>query len=153
MDGSRCTQYGLSDGKFSIFTETDPCTLDPHHCLAAALLLKRQVLNKGFARRLSVLYAPKGPLLDWSDEPLRNRVLDDLQSFAKKQGAIFLKMDPDVVLGTGIPGGEEEIVDPKGRQVMNDLEQRGWKYSSDQIQFRNTVLIDLTPPKMKCWRV
>jgi peptidoglycan pentaglycine glycine transferase (the first glycine) len=25
------------------------------------------------------------------------------------------------------------------------LKRRGWKYSSDQIQFRNTVLVDLTP--------
>ncbi len=131
-----------SDGGFSIFTETDQCTLPAAPCTAAALILKRQVLNKGFASRLSVLYAPKGPLLDWSDEPLRNRVLNDLQSFAKKQGAIFLKMDPDVVLGTGIPGGEAEIVDPEGKQIMHDLEHRGWKYSSDQIQFRNTVLIE-----------
>ena len=134
-----------SDGNFSIFSGTDLCTLSPHGCLAAALILKRQVLNKGFVKRLSVLYAPKGPLLDWSDEPLRNRVLTDLQSFAKKQGAIFFKMDPDLVLGTGIPGGEQEIIDPKGGQVMDDLKHRRWKYSSDQIQFKNTVLIDLTP--------
>ncbi len=134
-----------SDGQFSIFSETDHCSLTTAHCLAAALILKRQVLNKGFAKRLSVLYAPKGPLLDWTDGPLRKRVLDDLQSFAKKQGAIFLKMDPDVVLGTGIPGGEAEIKNQDGQEIVTGLEHRGWKYSSDQIQFRNTVLIDLTP--------
>jgi lipid II:glycine glycyltransferase (peptidoglycan interpeptide bridge formation enzyme) len=134
-----------SDGRFSIFTDTDHCTLPAALCTAAALVLKRQVLNKGFAKRLSVLYAPKGPLLDWSDEPLRNRVLDDLQSFARKQGAIFLKMDPDVVLGFGIPGGEADTKNQVGQGIMTDLEHRGWKYSSDQIQFRNTVLIDLNP--------
>jgi lipid II:glycine glycyltransferase (peptidoglycan interpeptide bridge formation enzyme) len=32
--------------------------------------------------------------MDWTNESLRKRVLDDLQSFAKKQGAIFLKLDP-----------------------------------------------------------
>jgi lipid II:glycine glycyltransferase (peptidoglycan interpeptide bridge formation enzyme) len=108
------------------------------------LILKRQVLNRGFARRLSVLYTPKGPLLDWSDKRLRVRVLDDLQSYARKQGAIFLKMDPDLILGTGIPGGEQDVKAPDGQKVMTDLESRGWKYSPDQIQFRNTVLIDLT---------
>ena len=56
---------------------------------------------------LCILYAPKGPLLDWSNESLCNRVFDDLQSFAKKQGAIFLKIDPDVLLGTGIPESED----------------------------------------------
>jgi lipid II:glycine glycyltransferase (peptidoglycan interpeptide bridge formation enzyme) len=53
-------------------------------------------------------------------------------------------MDPDVVLGTGIPGGEKEIKDQVGQKVMTELEDNGWKYSSDQIQFKNTVLIDLT---------
>ena len=111
---------------------------------AAALILKRQILRNTFAARLSILYAPKGPLLDWSNEVLRNRVLNDLQSFAKKQGAIFLKMDPDVVLGTGVPDGVDNITDNGGQTVMSDLKRRGWGYSSDQIQFKNTVLVDLS---------
>ena len=112
---------------------------------AAALILKRQILRNAFAARLSILYAPKGPLLDWSNEPLRNRVLNDLQSFAKKQGAIFLKMDPDVRLGTGIPDSAENVIDNGGQAVTSELKRRGWGCSSDQIQFRNTVLIDLSP--------
>jgi lipid II:glycine glycyltransferase (peptidoglycan interpeptide bridge formation enzyme) len=114
------------------------------HPSAAALILKRQILSNGFAARLCILYSPKGPLLDWSNEPLRNRVLNDLQSFAKKQGAIFLKMDPDIILGTGIPSSEEDVIDQEGQAVKSVLKRRGWAYSSDQIQFRNTVLLDLT---------
>jgi lipid II:glycine glycyltransferase (peptidoglycan interpeptide bridge formation enzyme) len=72
-------------------------------------------------------------------------VLDDLQSFAKKQGAIFLKMDPDVVLGTGIPGADGSAEDAGGAAIQSELARRGWVYSSDQIQFRNSVLIDLQP--------
>jgi lipid II:glycine glycyltransferase (peptidoglycan interpeptide bridge formation enzyme) len=61
-------------------------------------------------------------------------------------------MDPDVVLGTGIP--ERSPTSPDvginkqdniGQAVMADLKRRGWLFSSDQIQFRNTVLIDLAP--------
>src|SRR5215204_2382855 len=110
---------------------------------AAALILKRQILRNGFAARLSILYSPKGPLLDWTNEALRNSVLDDLQSFARKQGAIFLKMDPDVVLGTGIPNSQDDALDNGGQTVMSELKGRGWGYSSDQIQFKNTVLVDL----------
>ena len=132
------------DGRFSIFDTIDHTSLNTDHCTAAALILKRQILNKRFAKRLSILYTPKGPLLDWSDGPLRNRVLNDLQSFARRQGSIFLKMDPDVILGTGVPDGEEDTKNPNGRAIMSELEERGWKYSSDQIQFKNTVLIDLT---------
>ena len=116
-----------------------------HSPVAAALILKRQIIRNGFAARLSVLYSPKGPLLDWTNEPLRDRVLNDLQSFAKKRGAIFLKCDPDVLLGTGVPQSEEDLPENSGQVVMYELKRRGWEYSSDQIQFRNTVLIDLTP--------
>lgn len=115
------------------------------HLSAAALVLKRQILRNGFAARLSILYAPKGPLLDWTNESLRNHVLNDLQSFARKQGAIFLKMDPDVVLGKGIPSSKSDVIDHGGQAVMSALKRMGWRYSSDQIQFKNTVLIDLAP--------
>lgn len=131
-----------TNDKFSVSSEQSSV---PENCIAAALILKRQILRNGFAARLSVLYSPKGPLLDWSNESLRNRVLNDLQSYAKKQGAIFLKMDPDVVLGTGIPSGEGERADEAGQLVMKELKRRGWEYASDQIQFKNTVLIDLQP--------
>jgi lipid II:glycine glycyltransferase (peptidoglycan interpeptide bridge formation enzyme) len=112
---------------------------------AACLVLKRTLINRGFAARFSVLYAPKGPLLDWTNASLRQRVLDDLQSFAKKQGAIFLKVDPDVALGTGIPGADGSTEERGGADVQSELARRGWVYSSDQIQFRNSVLVDLRP--------
>jgi lipid II:glycine glycyltransferase (peptidoglycan interpeptide bridge formation enzyme) len=95
------------------------------------------------AARLSILYAPKGPLLDWADEVLRNRVLTDLRRLAKGEGAIFIKADPDVVLGTGVPGSEEDVPDQEGQAAQVALSSAGWRYAADQIQFRNTVLIDL----------
>jgi lipid II:glycine glycyltransferase (peptidoglycan interpeptide bridge formation enzyme) len=133
-----------ANGKWKVESNTELLSTF-HSPVAAALLLKRQILRNGFAARLSVLYSPKGPLLDWSNESLRKRVLDDLQSFAKKQGAIFLKMDPDVVLGTGVPQGEDDVMDNSGQAVMSEMKRRGWEYASDQIQFKNTVLIDLHP--------
>jgi peptidoglycan pentaglycine glycine transferase (the first glycine) len=114
---------------------------------AAAMVLKRTISPGGFAAKLSVLYIPKGPNLDWEDAVLRQRVLEDLQFFAKGQGAIFVKIDPDVKLGVGIPGEEAAIEDKVGQVIVSKLEQHGWLFSQDQIQFRNTVLIDLTPPE------
>lgn len=127
------------------FIVTNDQLLITNNYLAAALILKRQIIRNGFAARLSVLYSPKGPLLDWVNESLRNRVLNDLQSFAKKQGAIFLKMDPDVVLGTGVPDSEGDVPESNGQAVMSELKRGGWEYASDQIQFKNSVLIDLHP--------
>ncbi len=117
---------------------------DRESMVAAAMMLKRSVINRGFAARLCILYVPKGPLLDWSNEEERKQVLNDLQEFAKKQGAIFLKLDPDVVVGTGVPEQEDAHEDKNGQIVISALKHNGWLFSSDQIQFRNTVQIDLS---------
>ncbi|MEM5776313.1 MAG: peptidoglycan bridge formation glycyltransferase FemA/FemB family protein, partial [Anaerolineaceae bacterium] len=60
-----------------------------------------------------------------------------------KKRAMFLKMDPEVVLGWNESGTPEESSEPTGLAVQEDLAQRGWVFSNDQIQFRNTVLLDL----------
>ncbi len=130
-----------SETGFSARTDlSDPL---PATVQAAALVLKKKVISRGFAARLCVLYCPKGPLLDWDDLPLRQRVLDDLQRFARQQGAIFLKLDPDVVLGTGVPGTETERTEPGGEAVRAELSRRGWVVSEEQIQFKNTVLLQI----------
>jgi peptidoglycan pentaglycine glycine transferase (the first glycine) len=112
--------------------------------ISAAMILKRAVINRGFAARLSILYIPKGPLMNWSNEDECDQVLKDLQLFAKKQGAIFIKLDPDVLIGTGIPQHEDAREDKNGQTVISALKGNGWLFSSDQIQFRNTVYIDVS---------
>lgn len=111
---------------------------------AAAMVLKRQVLRRGFAVRLCILYVPKGPLLDWGDEPLRTRVLDDLQELARREKAVFLKLDPDIVVGRGAPGAQDAREERGGLVIRSELKSRGWVFANDQIQFRNTVMLDLT---------
>jgi len=113
--------------------------------ICAAMVQKRTLAIGGFAAKLCVLYISKGPNLDWNDVPLRSRVLQDLMALAKRQGAIFIKIDPDVVLGTGQPGKQDSLENKDGYTIKSDLEQNGWFFSQDQIQFRNTVLVNLVP--------
>jgi peptidoglycan pentaglycine glycine transferase (the first glycine) len=119
---------------------------------AAAMVLKRQVLRRGFAARLCILYVPKGPLFDAADAASQRQVLDDLQAFSRQQGAIELKIDPDVVLGWGLPGGGSARENASGHAFESALSQRGWQPSGEQIQFRNTVLIDLRPSEEELLR-
>ena len=42
-------------------------------------------------------------------QELRQRVLDDLPALARKRGAIFIKLDPEVILGTCVPGSETAV--------------------------------------------
>ncbi len=55
-----------------------------------------------------------------------------------------LKIDPEVILGTGVPGTENAQEHPTGAALENELRRRGWQYSAEQVQFRNTVIVDLT---------
>jgi len=113
--------------------------------VAAAMVLKRAIPLPGLAKRICVLYVPRGPLMDWNDAALRLRVLDDLQAFAKRQGAVYIKIDPDVARGTGVPGTEDAVEFSEGQSVCSELRQRGWQFSKEQVEMRNTILIDLTP--------
>lgn len=103
---------------------------------AAALVLRRQFPGLPF----SFLYVPRGPLFAYGDAVLRERVLDDLQALARRERAIFVKIDPDVVRSRGL---EPEQPDPVGSAWLASLEARGWRFSNDQVQFRNTVRLDL----------
>lgn len=112
---------------------------------AAAMVLQRAATRL----RFKILYVPRGPLLDWRNAALRSRVLADLQALAHRQGAIFIKIDPEVILGTGIPGeqGSEEY--DLAREVIAELRQKGWQPSDEQIQFppgRSDLLRDHHKP-------
>lgn len=107
---------------------------------AAALVLERTVSPL----KLRVLYVPRGPLLEWGNADLRKIVLDDLQALACQRGAIFIKIDPEVVSGTGIPGAADACEPETGHSVVEELTKRGWHFSDEQIQFKNTVWVDLT---------
>ncbi len=112
---------------------------------AAALILQRTIPIAGFGAKLRLFYLPKGPLLrDWHDLALLNQVLADLQLLARERQAIFVKIDPDVLLGTGVPDERDSQDDPLGDAIRSALTQRGWRFSDEQIQFRNTVMLDLT---------
>ena len=93
--------------------------------VAAAQVLRRPLPYTPWG----VMYVPKGPALDYTSPKLLERVLGDLERFARQQHAIFLKVDPDT----------------NSTNVVTALTARGWHYSNEQIQFRNTALLDLTP--------
>ena len=109
---------------------------------AAALLLQRRS-----RLGLSVMYTPRGPLLNWDEPALVTEVLEDLQVFSRDKGAIFLKIDPDLPVGYGVPGDDHATVNQPGLNARKMLEKRGWTFSDEQIQFRNTVEIDLREDK------
>lgn len=97
---------------------------------AAACLLVRRLGGTP----LGVGYVPKGPLLDWENLGLAEAVIAGIEQTARQRRVLFAKIDPDVSAGA-----------PKGRALVSLLRGRGWVPSAEQIQFRNTAVLDLSP--------
>jgi len=110
---------------------------------AAAAFLIRTIHLPVFNVPICTIYIPQGPLLDWKNIRLRNTVLDDIQKFAEEKKAINIKIDPEVILSF------HEAIDANDKDyqnaeiLQNDLIKRGWRFSSQQIQFKNTAWINL----------
>ncbi len=77
---------------------------------------------------LEVMYAPKGPALDYADADLVAEVLDYLQTMARKHGAIWLKLDPDVIAATGVPDEPDNTLNFTGQALIRTLKDRGWRF-------------------------
>ena len=110
---------------------------------AAAMILTRTLKVLWGKVQLRICYLPRGPLFMDIGDDISNMVLTDLQAYAHEHKAIFLKIDPEVVTHVGVSNDENEITQPEGIQFEQELRKRKWIFSSDQIQFRNTVMIDL----------
>jgi peptidoglycan pentaglycine glycine transferase (the first glycine) len=104
-----------------------------------------QILNRPIPRTpWRFLYVTKGPAFDYTNIELAQKILTDLEEIARQTRALFIKIDPDVVRRYGEP--QPDTVDvAEGQMMQNLLSIRGWYFSPEQIQFRNTVLVDLTP--------
>lgn len=55
-----------------------------------------QVLFRQLPFGLTIAYIPKGPTLDWRDVSARQAIFTLIQLEAKKRGAIFLKVEPNL---------------------------------------------------------
>jgi lipid II:glycine glycyltransferase (peptidoglycan interpeptide bridge formation enzyme) len=112
--------------------------------VAAASILTRRI------GPLRVMYIPKGPIFKTFDSTIVQSVLDHLQKLARQRIAIWLKIDPDIVIGTGLPpeapsaDNHPDEPDLTGQQFQSLLEANKWHFSGDQVQFRNTMILDLT---------
>ncbi len=79
--------------------------------------------------------------MDWEDEQARKVVFDGLREIAEQRNAFLLKIEPELILGYGENGEKRGIAE----EVEVELDKEGWKFSKEQIQFRNTAVLDISP--------
>jgi peptidoglycan pentaglycine glycine transferase (the first glycine) len=110
---------------------------------AAALVLLRKIPVISRIFHFCIMYIPRGPVFDWTNHSVGKKVLDDLIVYAKKNKAIFLKIDPDITIGHNLPESNDFTTVINGQHYLEILRKDGWQYSQDQVQFKNTVTMDL----------
>ncbi len=106
---------------------------------AAQLLFRTQVPG------LTMGYCPRGPLLDWEQENLVRQVLHDLARAGREEKAFFLKIDPALIPPDSDQTPFESIASTASTDVLAELARLGWRQSREQVQFKNTLIIDLRP--------
>lgn len=119
---------------------------DQNQITALALVLIRTLSWRGVNPDWKVIYIPRGPIVrDWSDSKTRIEVIRDIQAFARQKKAIFVKMDPELEVARGVPGEVSFQENPPAPFILSEIKELGWQFSPEQIQFRNTVVLDLSP--------
>ena len=73
---------------------------DDHLVAAASVLIKPLPLG------MTMLYIPRGPIMDYGDKELLTFVLTSLKKFAKEKKALFVKFDPSLFLAESKMGDE-----------------------------------------------
>lgn len=118
-----------------------------YHNAAGELVAAASILTRRIGP-LQVLYVPKGPIFRDFELTTIVPVLEHLRGLARKRLAVWLKTDPDIIAATGLPGDSDpqhpDLPDEQGQAALHYLRQQKWRFSESQVQFRNTMLLDLT---------
>lgn len=98
--------------------------------VATALLLKKKLIGN-----YCYFYCPRGYIIDYSNYKLLNTFTNYIKKFAKKNKALFVKIDPDVKLhdldqdGNALGNSHEKLVDY--------LKMLGYKHKGFNTEFVN----------------
>lgn len=110
--------------------------------IAGALILKKNVLS-----RLSILYSPRGFLLDYKNYELLEFFTKNIKKFAKKQHAIFVKIDPTIIYKERNKDGNLVNNGIDNSNIIDSLKELGFKHNGfidvGNLQPRFAFTLDL----------
>ena len=109
--------------------------------LAMAQILKKKVSLGNIRLPYSILYLPRGPVMDFRDTHLFTRVVKDLMRIAKEEKAIQFKIEPELIVPQPLRNSIDAASDLS--EGVKILLTNGWKLSDQNVQFKNTALLSL----------
>lgn len=108
--------------------------------IAASLLLRKKVFNK-----ISIMYSPRGFLIDYTDYKILSYFTSNLKKFAKSKGAIFVKLDPYIILKERDINGDYIKDGIDNTNIVKNLLKLGYKndLSSSKLQPQYAFVLNL----------
>ena len=110
---------------------------------AAAQLLIRRWRPFHVGPSIQIGYVPRGPLADWNDPDIRVRMLAEMEKVARKNKLVFVKIDPEIQVSSEPSLSQDRNQTSTAEAVIHLLRERKWKYSLEQVQFKNTMILNL----------
>ncbi len=109
---------------------------------ATLLLQKKLPLNYCY------FYAPRGYIIDYNKKELLRTMTYKIVEFAKKKKAIFIKIDPDIIIKKYNYNNEEIAIKDNHEEIFNTLKELGYRHQGftknfETMQPRYTFRIDL----------
>ena len=102
------------------------------------LLAVAAVLIKPLPLGMSMLYIPRGPIMDYQDSALLTFVLNSLKKYAKTKHALFIKFDPFILLSHH-QVDEEAITNPKAQEIISNLQKLGCEWLGQTADMGETI--------------
>jgi len=114
---------------------------------AAAMILVREQQFKPIGATRKIVYIPHGPLFNHKVPNILDEVSKTLIEYADRNKVVFIKIDPQVITSIGVAGESSFKPNAGSERIIRELEQHKWVKSQQEIQFKNTFLLDLSPPE------
>lgn len=112
--------------------------------VATALLLEKKM-----AIGYTYFYSPRGFVIDYHDEELVKLFVTEIKKYLKDKKAIFLKIDPDLIIHRENYLNEEQNAEINSAKTINFLKKLGFKHQGftknfETSQPRYSFRIDMT---------
>lgn len=110
--------------------------------VATALVLKRKIVLN-----YSLMYAPRGPILDMEDNDLLEFYLNELKKLAKSNNAISLTIDPYIIRGQYDMNGamKNKIEVDYDDHLLETFESKNFKHTGFTLDLRDSFQPRFTP--------
>lgn len=83
-------------------------------------------------------YAPKGFLIDYSNEYLLKKFTDDIKNYYKRKGLVFIKINPEIAIGE-INTKTFQVTYNQNNNITNILINCGYKKLKDNLYFESML--------------